>query len=390
METVLSPLFSLRQISAALLVGSSALLMLGLQPLLLGEMVARQVITLEGVGIVAMGEIISLGLGVLLGDALLPLSRYRLIMVLAALLVALLDAATCFGTGDVQLVSLRAAAGLAEGVLVWVTTSIVVRSFKPDRLAAVFIVIQTLSQAGIAALLAMLIVPRAGWQGGFALVAGISLLVCLLVRYLPGELKPLRTDDMGGVSWSFTTMLPLIIAFLQMAAIGSLWAYLEPLGKAIGYDDRGAQTLISAVLIMQVLGGSLAIFAVRRLSTRMTLTAGAIVLATVAYSMHQLALGSLVPFAILLMAFGFTWLFIMPFHIGLAFIIDPSGRVALLVPAMQLLGSAMGPLIASFMVQGDEVGTVTLVSSSFAIFAIAILLSGGMYFVSDAVQEEES
>lgn len=390
MEPDLSATFNLRQISAALLVGSTALLMLGLQPILLGEMVARHVITLEGVGIVAMGEIIALGLGVLLGDALLPLARYRLIMALAALLVAVLDLATCQGLGDAQLIGLRAAAGLAEGVLVWVTTSILVRSSQPDRLAAVFIVVQTLSQAGIAALLAMLIVPRFGWQGGFALVAGISLLVCLLARLLPQELKPLRAEGAAGVSWSFTTLMPLAIAFLQMAAIGSLWAYLEPLGRVVGFDDQGAQTLISAVLTMQVLGGSLAIYVVRRLGARAMLTGGAMVLATLAYSIHQLAPGNLMSFSLLLMAFGFAWLFIMPFQIGLAFIVDPSGRVALLVPAMQLLGSAIGPLIASFTMQGDETGPVALVSCGFSVLALALLLSGSRWLADGVLSEEQT
>jgi hypothetical protein len=59
--------------STALVVGSVALLMLGLRPILLGERVAKEIITLEGVGLVDMGEIIALGLGVVLGDALLTL-----------------------------------------------------------------------------------------------------------------------------------------------------------------------------------------------------------------------------------------------------------------------------------------------------------------------------
>lgn len=389
-DTPSTPPFSLRQTSAALLVGSVALLMLGLQPILLGEMVARRIITLEGVGIVAMGEIIMLGLGVVLGDTALPLSRYRLILVTAAAAVAALDIATCYGTGDGSLATLRAAAGLAEGVLVWVTTNIIVRSSKPDRLAAVFIVVQTLSQAGIAALLAMLVVPLAGWQGGFVLVGAISLLVCLLAGLLPAELKPLHSGDTHGVRWSLITTLPLLVAFLQMAAIGSLWAYLEPLGRSVGFDDRGAQTLISAVLVAQVLGGALAIYAVRRLGAKITLTGGALLLATVAFAVHQLPSGSLATFSVLLALFGFTWLFIMPFQIGLAFIVDPSGRIAVLIPAMQLLGSAIGPLIASFTVVGGETAPVTLVSSTFAVIAVALLLTGHRRLVSPAIQEEEA
>jgi predicted MFS family arabinose efflux permease len=390
MQTEPAASFSRLEMSAALLVGSAALLMLGLQPILLGEMVAREVITLEGVGVIAMGEIIALGLGVVLGDAVLPLSRYRHIMVIAALTVAVFNGATCYAMGDAPLAALRAAAGLAEGVLVWITTNIIVRSTKPDRLAAVFIVVQTLSQAAIAALLALLIVPRAGWQGGFVLVAGISLLVSLLARFLPAGLESLRAGGAQGMRWSFATLLPLGVAFLQMAAIGSLWAYLEPLGRAAGFDDQGAQTLISAVLVMQVMGGSLAIYGVQRLGAKATLTAGAILLATIAFAIHQLPPGSILTFSVLLAGFGFTWLFIMPFQIGLAFIADPSGRVAVLIPAMQLLGSAIGPLIASFTVSGDEASLVPLVSSICAVLAFALLLSGHRRLARQAMLEEKA
>jgi len=58
------PRFSTVQIALTLAVGSAALLMLGLQPILLGELAERQVITLEGLGMVATVEIFALGVGV--------------------------------------------------------------------------------------------------------------------------------------------------------------------------------------------------------------------------------------------------------------------------------------------------------------------------------------
>ena len=70
---------------------------------------------------------------------------------------------------------------------------------------------------------------------------------------------------MSGFRWSVRTAQPLAVAFLQLATLGSFWAYLEPLGKVAGFDGRGAQTLIAAVLATQVVAGSVATFAVRRL-----------------------------------------------------------------------------------------------------------------------------
>jgi predicted MFS family arabinose efflux permease len=366
------------QITSALAIGTLALLMIGLQPILLGELVEQKRITLEGVGIVAMGEIVTLGLGVILGDALLSLSQLRLVTVLAALFTAVLDVATGQASGDFGFAIVRALAGLSEGVLVWVATCVIVRSATPDRLAGIFLVVQTLAQAALAALLAMAVIPRWGWAGGFAVLAAVSLAACVLSRGLPASVAPLPSVGSSRLPWSLSTVLTLVIVFMQMAAIGSLWAYLEPLGKQAGFDAQSSQTVISGVLLMQVIGGAVAAVVVRRLGAGSTLLAGTVALAAVAAGMHFAPQGATTGFAAMCALFGFAWLFLMPFHIRLAFRADATGRVAVLVPAMQLLGSAFGPLVASFIVTGEDARPVPLVCAAFAAITaatLAVLLS---------------
>jgi hypothetical protein len=361
---------SARQVGAALAVGTVGVLMVGIQPILLGELVEARQVTLEGVGLVAMGEIIALGLGVVLGDALLSWSRLRLITIVAALCAAALDLLTLGASGDVQMLAVRAAAGLAEGVLVWGATGVVVRTANPARLGGVFFVVQTLAQALLGAAMALFVIPHGGWKAGFAALAAVSLLPLLLAFVQPRRLAPLVPSAASGFRWSVPTALPLAVAFLQLATLGAFWAYLEPLGKLAGLDSRAAQTLISGVLVAQVIGGSVAAFGVRRLPVVPTLVAASLVLAATTATVHQLPAGRTGEFALACAVFGFVWLFMLPFHIGLAFRADASGRLAMLVPAAQLLGSAFGPLVASLMVQGDEAGAVPLVSAGFALAAL--------------------
>ncbi len=363
--------------AVALAVGTIGLLMIGLQPILLGELVERQRITLEGVGIVAMGEIVTIGLGVILGDALLSLSRLRLITVLAAVVTAALDVATLFVSGDAGFSIVRAVAGLSEGVLMWVATCVIVRSTAPDRMASIFLVVQTLAQAAVAAALAMAVIPRAGWTGGFVALAALSLLPALLATRLPSTLPPLVPVDTPKLPWSLATVATLAVVFLQMASIGSLWAYLEPLGKQAGLDATSAQTVISGVLLMQVIGGGVAALVVRRLSAVLTLAMGAVLLIAVALAMQLAPSPATTRFAALCAVFGFAWLFLMPFHVRLAFRTDATGRVAMLVPAMQLLGSAFGPLIASFLVTGEDARAVPIVCAAFALLVLPMLLAVG-------------
>src|SRR4051812_13576777 len=112
MSTDSFPKITGRRVAAALLVGTIAVLMVGIQPIVLGELVEQRQVTLEGVGLVAMGEIITLGLGVVGGDLLLPGSRLRLVTVVAAVLAAAFDLATLRATGDGPMLAARAAAGL--------------------------------------------------------------------------------------------------------------------------------------------------------------------------------------------------------------------------------------------------------------------------------------
>ncbi|KRD47793.1 MFS transporter [Acidovorax sp. Root275] len=367
---------SAAQVVSALAVGTIAVLMVGVQPILLGELVEARQVSLEGVGIVAMAEIIMLGLGVVLGDALLPGARLRSITFVAGVCAAGLDLLTLLATGDGALTGVRAAAGLAEGVLIWGTTGVVVRTANPARVGGIFFVAQTLAQALLGVVLAHAIIPHWGWRGGFVALGLLALLPCLLAFVQPARLSPLAPPAVSGFRWSAATLQPLAVVFLQLATLGSFWAYLEPLGKAAGFDARSAQTLVAAVLAMQVVGGSLAALAVRRLPVVSTLVACSVLLAIVTTAAHQLPSGNTRDFALACALFGFVWLFMLPFHIGLAFRADPSGRLAGLVPAAQLLGSAFGPLTASFIVEGENASAVPLLSAGFALAAAALVLVG--------------
>ncbi|MGM9491050.1 MFS transporter [Ideonella sp. YS5] len=361
-----------RHIAAALAIGTLAVLMIGLQPILLGELVERQVVSLEGVGLVAMGEIVGLGLGILLGDALLPWSHLRRIALASALLSVALDVATLWARGDGQMLAVRAAAGLAEGVLVWGATGVIVRTGDPARLGGVFFVTQTLAQALVGAALANAVLPHGGWRAGFAALAVLTLLTLPLAFIQPARLQALAAPAASGFRWSAVTVLPLAMVFLQLAAIGAFWAYLEPLGKAAGLDARAAQTLISGVLVMQVLGGLASTAAVRRLPVLPVLAVGSVLLAVFALGSQA---GGELAFGLACAAFGFAWLFLFPFQIAVAFRVDPSGRLAMLVPAAQLLGSAFGPLIASLLVSGEDASPVPMLAAAFAV-AGAMMVMG--------------
>jgi DHA1 family inner membrane transport protein len=370
---------SRRQTISALILGSVALLILGLQPLLLGELVAHHRVSLTGIGMVAMGEIVALGLGVIVGNTFLsPVSLPGVVFMTAAPL-ALLDLLTARLTGDGAFGATRAFAGLLEGILVWVTTSVIVRTPTPDRLAAVFFVTQTLAQAAAAALLASVIIPITGWQGGFAMLGVVSLALLVLAPALRPGLNPLRSHGTTPPLRSPATWITFAVVLAQMSSIGALWAYLDPLGRAIGLTGPQVGVLICAVLLLQVIGGSTAAAIIRKLPAPKLLLMTSLLLAAVTATLRTPLSAPI--FSALCGLFGFVWLFRMPFQVRLAFAADPTGRVAVLVPALQLLGSAFGPLLASLLVvTDDDAHAVPLVCTGFEILALGLLLAGRTLF----------
>jgi len=366
-----------QQIASALAVGTVAVLMVGIQPIVLGALVDAHRVTLEGVGVVAMGEIVALGLGVIIGDVWLPPARLRAITLLSCILAAIFDLLTTRALGDGPVIAARAGAGLAEGMLVWGATAVIVRSSNPSRVAGLFFVTQTLGQAAVGFLLATLVIPAWGWQGAFELLAILSLVTCGLAFSQPATLATMDLEEMMDFRWSRRTLMPLLVVFLQLMALGSFWAYLEPISKAIGLTAAQAQTLIAAVLGTQVLGGTVASLAIKRVATPLALTASSAVLLGCVAATRALPPGSVVSFALACGLFGFAWLFMLPFQVDLALQADETKRVAGLVPAAQLLGCAVGPLMASFSVHGEDASAVPALSMTLAAASIvAITLTG--------------
>ncbi|WP_320533929.1 MFS transporter [Robbsia andropogonis] len=365
------------QLICSLLLGSIAVLIVGVQPILLGALVDAHRLMLDDVGVMAMGEIITLGIGATIGGVL-PLRHFRFIAILSAMLCAVADVATPLATSAMGLIGARALAGLAEGILLWTSTCIIVRTTAPSRIAGVFMVVQTLAQAGVAMLLANFALPRAGWAGGFYSLAILSTFAAFLALSQPAGLEPLRRtgNDAARRSWTLGNAFPLAVVFLEQATIGALWAYFDPLGQAIGLNAQASQTMVSLVLVAQLFGGGLGALAVNRISPLPGLTLSCMLLTGVALGIQALGYGESTRFMLLAMLLGFVWVFSFPFQIELCFKADPTGNVATMVPAAQLLGSAFGPLIASFVIVGDDARPATQISLIFGVLAITLLLTG--------------
>src|SRR5271165_3837687 len=103
-------------VASSLSIGSGGLLVLGIQPLLLGGLIERSILNDTSLGWAATTEILCMSLGVFLGPRLLVRDNPRLIIISAALFMALTNLATLVTARPASVLLARGSAGLAEGI----------------------------------------------------------------------------------------------------------------------------------------------------------------------------------------------------------------------------------------------------------------------------------
>jgi DHA1 family inner membrane transport protein len=363
------------QVWAALWIGSVGLLILGLQPLLLGALLDERRVDLDQLGLIATAEIIAIGLGSALATTIFS-TRLRLKSAILVLALAALDYAVALATSPNALLIVRTLAGAVEGCMVAVSIELIARSRRAERLTGFFVALQTLAQCVLAFGLGKWVIhsPPAtdglGANAGFialGIVSAASLAPALLVPAEYGAI-PKQGGSMDGVL-TIRAILALLSVLTFFMCIGAIWAFLEPLGARHGIDAQTIAFMVSANLGVQVLGALAATWLQERISYRpVVLVCGLVAIAATAIVEVGI---SLPMFWLAVLAIGFVWLFVIPFQVGQTVAADSSRSAALLAPAAIFCGVALGPLVASAFVTGDDASAVPL----FAICAVVVSLA---------------
>ena len=363
--------WSASSISAAMIVGIVGVLIAGLQPQLLGALAREGRLSDAQLGLTATIELLAMGLAAGGTGLLIKPVRLRAITTTATIIVVLADCITpSLSGGEVMLA--RVLAGLASGVLIWITIGLITRTAMPERWAGIFLMTQTLAQFGVAAILAN-VIPVSGAHGGFLALSGISLIALLCLPFLPRSYPPLERGEEATALPPRAGMLALVSVLIYLAFVVGLWVYLEPLAIRAGIDSGAVALAVPIGLGAQVAGALLATLIVGRVK------AFWVVLGAAAVNLVLLTVFGSGPAAPLFLAatamFGFLWMFIMPFQLELVIIADPTRRAATLIGGAQLIGSSLGPLLASLLVGEKQLGNVLWMGAA-CILASTLIVVG--------------
>jgi MFS transporter, DHA1 family, inner membrane transport protein len=371
------------QVAAALWVGSVGLLILGLQPVLLGALFDEHRISLDELALVATAEIIAIGIGSAVGAMLFSTRHLRVKCAILLLALAALDAAVSHSETPNAILLVRTLAGVVEGGMVAVSIELIARSRHAEWIGGIFLTLQTLAQCGLVFGLGKWVIHAtdAGATGantGFLVLAVVSLVSVGLAALVPteyGEL-PRQKGSMDGVL-TLRSILALLGIFAFFMFVGAIWAFLEPLGRQNGIDSQTVAFMVSASLAAQVLGALAATWLQAHIGYRAAILVCSLLgLAAAAV----LGIGpTLAQFWGAVLVIGFIWMFIVPFMIGQTVDADSSRSTALLIPAAQLFGAALGPLAASMLVIGDDARAVPMFSIG---AVIASLVLFGLFLIA--------
>jgi hypothetical protein len=258
---------------------------------------------------------------------------------------------------------------VAEGVLLWITVSMIARTVTPERWAGAFFTAQTLAQLVLAVALAWVIAPRFGANGGFLALAGCSVLGVAPALLCPDRFAPLPLRSGESEVPPPRGWMALASTLVFVSAGGAVGVYLQPLAHEAGLGADVARTALWVSLAAQVAGGALA-----------TALAGRVRYFTVFLmtSAAYLAVWFLFGRAMPAWAFvganavaGLFGLFLGPFLVPFTIDADPSRRAAMQSGAAQLLGGAFGPLLASQVVGDQEVRGVLWLGAGLLLAGLA-------------------
>lgn len=370
-EAVGPPLSPL-EAGACIAVGINSLLSIGVFPALLGALADEHRLNAFQIGITAMVELFAMGVVTAAMGLLRRPNHLRTIAIVASLGLAAANFATR-GASGVLIIAARGAAGGFEGVLLWITVSMISRTVTPERWAGVFFTLQTLAQLILAVLFALWIIQTQGANGGFMALGVVAAVGAAPGLFIPKTFAPLMADPDASGAPPPRGLFALFATVIMISAGGAVSVYLQPLAHQAHLSANVARTALWTSLGAQVVGAATA-----------TLIAGRVkyftvfVFAAVVYGVCWAGMAFNLPpwlFVADNMAAGFGGLLVGPFLVPFIIDADPSRRAAVQSGAAQLVGGAAGPLLASFVVSDANVRGVIWLSCALLVAGLALVAS---------------
>ncbi len=364
------------QTATSIILGSLAILIFGIQPLLYAAFVGEGLIEPDRLGLLSAAEVIAIAIG---SSLAIPALKHASVRVIAALAILLIAAAnyfqTLYGSAD-MLFAFRMVAGLGSGFLVGIAGMAIAATSRVGQWAAAYLLAQATSQFLHLQCFALFWPAPTSKELLLSLaIAGAAMLAGL--PFLPRRLGAGTATETGAgteTGWDQRTARPdavgirwLAVMFLFVGGVLTIWAYAGVWLESQNVSAAAAAAILSASLAGQAAGAFAACLIPNSRHDRLRLIATTLLLLLSAGAWFAWP-GS----AFAAAGFGIWWLSSVPVLSSILSDADPRRAALPYAPAAQLAGIAIIPTIAGFLFAARNVELV-LVSGCAAI-AFGLLL----------------
>ncbi|MEM9084856.1 MAG: MFS transporter [Pseudomonadota bacterium] len=334
---------------AVIVIGAVGELTLYIGPLLLGAAIDSFAFTLGDAG-----YLVSCEFGLSAVTSLYISSRKRLnnsksIALFSIALLIFCNWASFVTNSATLFVLCRLYAALGAGALFAIGNTAAAGQKDPQRIFAMMIMVAVLLSSFVYAA-APTSIAILGPRGPLCLLLIVALAACPFILGLSdGEPRAILAKKLPFRIVS-PSLLTLTAIFMLYVSQSGLWAYVERIGQTLGLSIESISFILAINGFIAIGAGLLA----GALGTRL----GVFIPITVAFAV-QIVVAFLLPrtstvemYGINAITFTFALVFVVPYLKALLSKLDPTGRSAGLATAFITLGSATGPAVMGFALNG--------------------------------------
>lgn len=276
------------------------------------------------------------------------------------------------------LAGIRFVAGIAEGTVLALAVAFIAGTRRPDRNVG-FFVASHLSASTVILRLSPAAAIALGSQGGFWMLAGLATISLAAVVALPTTSQPAGAiPTTPAASGSGQSVCPAAIAagfignVVFFTAAGSVWPLMVGLATGIGVPMADASGVLGNATLAGIAGALLAAWSGGIIGRRAALAVGTCVMLGSLLALANVSdLTSFAPAAIMFMA---SWIFLVPWYVGIVAMADPQGRAAAFSVATQYVGLALGPILAAMLHESGDYSSTLIAAGILAAIAALVMV----------------
>ena len=357
--------FSSAAIGLGVFIAAAALVLMGVQPILVGFFADHLRLDLSQNGWVLAAEQFGGAAGALLGYWTATRLRWSYTIVGACILAAAVNIATAYAGNFGELVAARFASGLTSTLAYTVAIYFLGHSSKPDRVFGLLMVLQTAFFS-----LDAMVLPVLNERYGYVIAIGSATAwfaaSAVAAFWLPaGPFREATAPKIGSATAKpWIGAAALLGAFLLQMSIFAVWGFLERIGRTDGLSDEQIGFGIGIGVLGGIPGGLLPAVIGERFG-RIGMIAVSAVLLVASYAAFSRNLGML-GYTGWITALNVGWVLGLTYYMGLTVANDRDGHLTRLIPFSQILSAGAGPACSALAISDGGLAPIFFVASVLA------------------------